>query len=157
MSNGGQLPIVGRPWHCFSSSLNGSKDGRGILTENGKFCFLYKSYSRQHAVSWCFNEHRQISTNICRSTRMFKSMLMCIFWNSELTNSKAILGVTMSAEKPCREAIQLQKVQFTRSSVYTMQHQTVPYNTMMSYNTMKHHETPCNSAQYHTIPFNIMQ
>ena len=67
MSNGGQLPIAGRPWHCFSSSLNGSKDGRGILTENGKFCFLYKSYSRQHAVSWCFNEHRQISENICHS------------------------------------------------------------------------------------------
>ena len=34
----------------LSSSLNGSKDGRGILTENGKFCFLYKSYSCQGSM-----------------------------------------------------------------------------------------------------------
>ena len=116
--------------------------------------------SRQHVVSWCFKEHRQISKNIFRVQKYQNVQINVVdvdFLNSKLTISKAILGVTMSAEKPCREAIQLQKVQFTRSSVYTMQHQTVPYNTIWCHTipvlyTMKHHTIPCNSMQYHTIP-----
>ena len=91
----------------------------------------------------------------CRSIRMFKSMLMCIFWNSELTNSKAILGVTMSARNPAGRRSSYRKSNSLGHLFIpcnTIQYRTIPWCHTIPWNTMRHHTIPCNSMQYHTIP-----